>query len=295
MNKFDTYKTGLLIVSVLFFLYLPLYGGTGVDSRGVSVTVPDENVRIVSLSPGATETLYALGLRDEIVGVSDFCNYPPDFVSKKPGLGGFSTPNLEKIQAVSPHVVILTTVVPIHIKNQFDRLGIAIFVTEPKGFSQLLYLIRQFGKMFNRETEAYMLVSDMEEEAGKVTYAVKTKSLAPVKTFIEIWYNPFYAAGRDTLPGDLVTIAGGEVIPKTGKDYPRLSEESLLALNPEAIILGHNIDVNTFLETHVNIAGVYAIRNNKIFAPDPDEFLRPGPRVVNSMREIARFLHPEAF
>lgn len=295
MKKIDTYKTGLLIVSVLFFLYLPLYGGTGVDSRGVSVTVPDKNVRIVSLSPGATETLYALGLRDEIVGVSDFCNYPPDFVSKKQGLGGFSTPNLEKIQAVSPHIVILTTVVPIHIKNQFDRLGIAIFVTEPESFSQLLNLIKQFGKMFNREKEAYMLISDMKEEAGKVIYAVKTKSLAPVKTFIEIWYNPFYAAGRDTLPGDLVTIAGGEVIPKTGKDYPRLSEESLLALNPEAIVLGHNIDINTFLETHVNVAGIYAIRNNKIFTPDPDEFLRPGPRVVNSMKKIARFLHPEAF
>ncbi len=295
MKIFDTYKTGLLIVYVLFFLYMPLFGGTGVDSRGVRVTVPDENVRIVSLSPGATETLYVLGLRDEIVGVSDFCNYPPDFVSQKTRMGGFSTPNLEKIQAASPHIVILTTVVPIHIKNQFERLGIAIFVTEPKGFSQLLNLIRQFGKLFNRETEAYMLISDMQEEAGKVTYAVKTKSLAPVKTFIEIYYNPYYAAGRNTLPGDLVTIAGGEVIPKTGKDYPRLSEESILALNPEAIILGHNIDLNTFFETHVNVAGVYAIRNNKILAPDPDEFLRPGPRVVNSLREIARFLHPEAF
>lgn len=286
-----------VLLTIIFFLsvFSPLAGGTGVDSRGVKVTVPDENVRIVSLSPGGTETLYALGLRDEIVGVSDFCNYPVDFVEGKPKMGGYSSPNIEKIQAVSPHVVLLTTVVPIQVKNQFDRLGIAMFVTEPKSLAQFLTLIAQMGKMFGRDREAQNLVMSMQKEAGEVTQAIQSKSIAPVKTFIEIFYNPYFAAGRNTLPGDIVTLAGGEVVPKTSKDYPRLNEESLLILNPEAIILGHITDMETFLETHRNVAGIQAIRNNKIFTPNPDEFLRPGPRVMKSLREIARFLHPEAF
>jgi iron complex transport system substrate-binding protein len=290
------FRAPFLLVFVFFILiFSPVAGGTGVDSRGVRVTVPDENVRIVSLSPGGTETLYALGLRDEVVGVSDFCNYPIEFVEGKPRMGGYSTPNIEKIQSVSPHIVLLTTVVPIQVKNQFDRLGIEMFVTEPKSLAQYFELTAQMGKMFNRDREAKMLIVSMQEEVGEVTRAIQSKSIAPVKTFIEIFYNPYFGAGRNTLPGDLVTIAGGEIVPKTSKDYPRLSEEKLVVMNPEAIILGHITDMESFQEIHRNVSGIQAIRNNKVFTPNPDEFLRPGPRVVNALREIAMFLHPEAF
>ncbi len=288
----------IYICLLLLFVFFPitiLVGGTAVDSRGVRVTVPDEKVRIVSLSPGATEILYKLELKDEIVGISDFCNYPPEFVSTKPRMGGYSTPNLEKIHSVSPHVVLLTTVVPLHIKNHFEMLGVPLFVTEPKSFSQLLEMIDQFGLLFNREKEAHNLIVAMSEEAGKVTSAIRSRSVAPVKTFIEIWYNPFYAAGENTLAGDIVTLAGGRVVPEIGNDYPRLNEEVILELNPEAIILGHDTDKEQFIEIHKNVIKIYAIRNNKVFSPDPDEFLRPGPRVVKALEAIARFLHPEAF
>lgn len=285
---------------ILIFLFCScsfslLFAGTAIDSRGVTVTVPDENLRIVSLSPGATEVLYLLELKEEIVGVSQFCDYPPEFVAQKPKMGGYSTPNLEKIQSVSPHIIVLTTVIPIHLKKQFERLGIQLFVTEPNGFLELLDMIDQFGKLFNREEQARAIIMKMRGEAGQITQAIRTKSITPVKTFIEIWYNPFYGAGRDTLPGDIVTMAGGKVIPDTDNSYPRLNEESLLQLNPEAIILGHDTDRETFLEIHKSIIRVYAIRNNKVFTPDPNEFLRPSPRVINALKEIAQFLHPEAF
>jgi len=280
---------------LVFFPFSILMGGTAVDSRGITVSVPDNGVRVVSLSPGATETLYKLGMRDEIVGVSDYCNYPPEFIASKPKVGGYSTPNLEKIQSLAPHAVLLNTVVPIHIKNQFEVLDIPLFVMEPKSFSELLSMVEQFGMLFHRENEARALITEMKEEAGAVEAAVRTKSIQPVKTFIEIWYNPFYAAGRYTLPGDIVSMAGGRVVPDGHDEYPRLNEEILLELNPEAIVLGHQVDRESFIEIHANIVRVYAIRNNKVFIPDPDEFLRPGPRVLNALEEIARFLHPEAF
>lgn len=287
---------GCLIVIALFFnLFAPVLAGTGVDSIGNRITVPDKNQRIVSLSPGATETLYALGLKDEIVGVSQFCNYPPDFVTTKPKIGGFSTPNIEKIQAVSPHIVIVTRVVPIQVKYQFERLDIQLFVAEPKSFNALMDIINQFGKLFNREEEAHLLVQGMKEEAAEIIQAIRSYSVRPVKTIIEIWQNPYYTAGKNTLPGDIVTMAGGAVIPETGKEYPLLNEESILKLNPEALILGHKTDQNNLLKSHSNISSISAIQNNKVFSPDPDEFLRPGPRVINALKEIAQFLHPEAF
>jgi iron complex transport system substrate-binding protein len=299
MQRFPATGRGAVVIALVVFLSAVSAGlapaGTAVDSRGITVSVPDEGVRVVSLSPGATETLYRLGLRDEIVGVSDFCNYPPDFVSTKPKTGGYSTPNLEKIQSLSPHVVLLNTVVPMQIKNQFEMLGVPIFVTEPKSFQELLDMIQQFGRLFHREAQARALVMSMQEEAGTVEETIRSRSLYPVKTFIEIYYNPFYAAGRQTLPGDIVSMAGGLVVPRDGENYPRMNEEVLLKLNPEAIILGHRVDRESFIQIHANMLRVYAIRNNKIFTPDPDEFLRPGPRVVEALKEIARFLHPEAF
>jgi iron complex transport system substrate-binding protein len=268
--------------------------GTGVDSRGEKVTIPSTGARVVSLSPGATETLYELGVRSEIVGVSDFCDYPPAFVGTKARMGGVSTPNIERIQEAKPHAVILTTMVPLSVKAQFDRLGIALFVTEPKSFSQLLRLVEQLGLLLNKKNEARALAVRMSEEAGRVTAAIRFKSVAPVRTFIEVWYSPYYAAERGTLPGDIVTLAGGRVVPDTGNQYSQIGEEALLELDPEAIILGHRADLQTFLDTHRNLAGVFAVRNRKILSTDPDEFLRPGPRVLKSLAEIAHFLHPEA-
>jgi iron complex transport system substrate-binding protein len=273
---------------------VPARAGTGTDSRGEKVTIPGTGARVVSLSPGATETLYELGVRSEIVGVSDFCNYPPEFVETKPRMGGVSTPNIERIQEARPHAVILTTMVPLAVKAQFDRLGIALFVTEPKSFSQLLRLVEQLGLLLNKKDEARALAQGMSEEAGRITGMIRAKSVAPLRTFIEVWHNPYYAAERGTLPGDIVTLAGGRVVPETGNRYSQISEETLLELDPEAIILGHKADLQTFLDTHRNLAGVHAVRNRKILSTDPDEFLRPGPRVVRSLAEIAHFLHPEA-
>jgi len=284
-----------IVLAVFLCMVPPLYGRTGVDSIGNRITVPDNTVRIVSLSPGATETLFAIGLKNQIVGISDFCNYPPDFVKTKSRMGGFSTPNIEKIQAVFPHVVILSTVVPLSIKNQFDHIGIQLFVYEPKNFNMLLSTIEQFGRLFHREQCAQALVLKLKTNAGTIVQAVRKNSVRPVRTFIEIYYDPLYGAGRNSLPGDLVTLAGGEVIPATHDEYPRLNEESLLVLNPEAIILGHNTDLEQFMKIHRNISNTAAMKNRKIFVPDPDEFLRPGPRVINALQEIAEFLHPEAF
>ncbi len=290
-----------LVVSLFFVILLSgpmpsrLSAGTGIDSRGSRVTVPDDDVRVVSLSPGATEILYAMGLREQIAGVSVTSDYPPDFVKTRPKVGGFSTPSLEKIHSLSPDVLILTTVVPLNIKQQLDSLGIQIFVSEPNSFKELLGSIDQFGRLFNREEESAALIHDLRNTAGEVMEAVRSGSIAPVKTFIEVYDNPLYAAGRRTLPGDLVAMAGGRVVPDTDKRYPRISEEKLLLIDPEAVILGHNTDMELFLSSHRHLSSITAISNRKVFVPNPDEFLRPGPRVVFALRDIARFLHPEAF
>ncbi len=282
------------VIAILIFC-TSLFAGVGIDSLGNKVVIPDKNFRVVSLSPGATEILFAIGIRDELVGISDFCNYPPKLVKGKPRMGGFSTPNIEKIESVNPDVVILTTVIPDSIAKQLKKLGIKYFVAEPKSINQLLEIINQIGGLTNHTKEASSLINEMKSRISAVTERIKERSLRPVKTFIEIWYNPIYAAEKNTLPGDIVTKAGGEVVPDTGKSYPQLNEETLLTLDPEAIILGHKTTMEEFMKIHKNVLSITAIKNKKILIPNPDVFLRPGPRVVDALEEIAKFLHPEAF
>ncbi len=262
---------------------------------GNRVSIPDTGVRIVSLSPGATEILFALGLDEEIVGISDFCDYPPGAVAVKPTMGGFSTPNIEKIQACDPHVLVLTRSMPIELKHQFDRLGIQLFVAESKSFDALLMTIVELGRLTGRKNEAVALAGRMETEAKRIVGAVRSKSTVGVTTLIEIWTDPYYAAGKNTLPGDIVRLAGGRVVPDSPREYPLLSEEAIIAIDPEALILGHAPLSDDIAEGHRNVSSIHAIRNNKILVPDPDEFLRPGPRVIEALEDIARFLHPEAF
>jgi len=283
----------VFLCSLFFSQYV--LAGTGVDSIGNRVTVPGNLTKIVSLSPGATETLFAIGIRDTVIGISDYCNWPPDFVQSKQRMGGFSSPNIEKIQAASPDVVIMGTVVPLKIKRQLDSLGIQVFVYNPKTYSALLDSVYQFGRMFSHEEEVGELIQSLQNGAADVVQRVQKRSVRPVTTFIEIFDNPLYGAGRTSLPGDLITMAGGRVVPEGELEYPRLNEEQLLVLNPEAIVLGHEADLKQFLSIHEHVAGIRAIKNRKILIPDPDQFLRPGPRVLNALKEIAQFLHPEVF
>jgi len=285
----------LVIFSFILFSARYAAAGTGVDSIGNRVTVPGKRAKIVSLSPGATETLFAVGIRDTVVGISDYCDYPPDFVRTKQRIGGFSSPNIEKIQAASPNVVIIGTVVPLKIKRQLDSLGIQVFVYNPKTYSAFLDSVYQFGRMFSHEEGAGTLIQSLQNGAADIVQHVRKRSVRPVTTFIEIFDNPLYGAGRNSLPGDLVTMAGGRIVPEGDLEYPRLNEEQLLVLNPEAIVLGHEADLAKFLSVHEHISSIRAIQNHKILIPDPDQFLRPGPRVLNALKEIAQFLHPEAF
>jgi iron complex transport system substrate-binding protein len=112
---------------------------------------------------------------------------------------------------------------------------------------------------------------------------------------IEIWKDPYFVAGKNTLPGDIVRLAGGKVVPDSLREYPLLSEEAIVEIDPEALLIGHIIEEGGILESHRNVASITAIRNSKVFVPDLDTFLRPGPRVISALREIAEFLHPEAF
>lgn len=281
---------GLFILNVIITLKLlsqiEIYDDLG---RKIELQNPPE--RIVSLAPSITETLFFLGLGDKVVGVTKYCNYPPEAQSKTI-IGGVIDPNYEIILSLKPDIVMMT--VEGNTKESFNKLsdlGLKIFVTNPRNFEGVFKTILDIGKICKVETRAKFLVDSLRAELEKIK-KINSGKYKP-KVFVLLSLNPLMTAGKNTFINEIIENAGGINIGKNSKqNYPIFNREEILKLNPDIIILteskiGKDELLNLFPEwKHIN-----AIKENKIFKIDPDILLRPSPRVVLATKIIAQLIN----
>lgn len=261
------------------------------DDLGRKIELQNPPERIVSLAPSITETLFFLGLGDKVVGVTKYCNYPPEAQSKTI-IGGVIDPNYEIILSLKPDIVMMT--VEGNTKESFNKLsdlGLKIFVTNPRNFEGVFKTILDIGKICKVETRAKFLVDSLRAELEKIKKISSGKHKP--KVFVLLSLNPLMTAGKNTFINEIIENAGGINIGKNSKqNYPIFNREEILKLNPDIIILteskiGKDELLNLFPEwKHIN-----AIKENKIFKIDPDILLRPSPRVVLATKIIAQLIN----
>ena len=272
-------------------------GGTVPDMLGRPVTIPDGPLRLVSLSPSLTEIVYALGREDWLVGVTDFCDYPPA-ARGKPRVGGTITPNLERVLQVRPSLVLATAEGnPRDLVGQLTRVGIPIFALKPEGYAGILDSIRLLGRLLQAEAPAAALVRAMDEQADRIHRAVAGRPRPRVLYLV--WSDPAIAAGPASFIHDLIRIAGGEnVVREPTVPYPRVSLEEVVARAPEVILVASHLDAMDRPAT-ITLGGLWreipAVRSNRVVPVPGDTIHRFGPRVVEGLGHIARAIHPEAF
>jgi iron complex transport system substrate-binding protein len=263
------------------------------DMRGRRVTLTGPPARIVSLAPSMTEIVYALGAASSLVGVSDFCDFPPD-ARRKPRVGGVSTPNLEVILTLKPDLVLAT---PEGNREEdvlaLERLRIPVFVVTPVDFASVLESVSRVGAVIAREDEARRLVAEMSSRADAIARAVA--GVRRPRVLYVIWGDPLIVAGRGTLITDLLRRAGGESI--TGDEpapYPRFAMEEVVARAPDWIIIGQHSDipVEARLREWRGLTLLAAAREGRVRAVDGDLVHRPGPRIVEGLTALARIFHP---
>lgn len=264
------------------------------DMLGRRVTVPVPPVRVVSLAPSLTEIAYAVGAGDRLVGVTQFCDFPSE-ATKKPKIGGIYTPNLEAILALRPDVVLATTEGnrEEHIRA-LERLGLAVYVIRPTDFASVLDSIARVGRLLGRGGEARRLVESMQREADGTARVLNGRPRPRV--LYVLWGSPLIVPGRDTLITDLIRRAGGESV--SGNEalaYPRFSVEEALGRRPERIVLALHgeASLDERLREWQHLALLPAVRQGRVHAIEGDLLHRPGPRVVDGLRALARLLHPE--
>jgi iron complex transport system substrate-binding protein len=288
----------VLIALIIFFL-LASFAEAGerllTDELGRKVTIPPAVKRIVSLAPSITETLFALGLNEEIAGVTDFCDYPAA-VSEKIRVGGFINPSIEKIVSLKPDLIIA-----IRDGNREEtilrltELGFPVYVVNPKSYDRVVKTIQNIGEIVGRQEESKKIAKKMI--ATRENISSLTQSLPKPKIFFQFGDALIVTAGKGTLADDLIRLAGGmSVSEDESASYPLYSIESVLTKAPEIIIISS-------MENKKNYANIVkkwgrwkslpAVKKNAIHVVDSNCVDRPAPRITLGLIELAKIIHPE--
>ncbi len=235
-----------------------------------------------------------------MVGVTDYCNYPPE-VKQKPSIGGFSNPNIEKVVALSPDLVLAASIHQTGVIPNFEQRGITVFALDPKTLDDVLTAISLVGKITGREKEASRLVADMQARIKSVTD--KTSNLPEAqkpKVFYVTWHDPLMAAGSGTLHDELIRKAGGVNIAQNLTGYAGISLEAVIQANPQVIIAGVGMGAGAdapfqFAKTEPRLKDTDARLKDRVYSINTELVGRAGPRIVDALEEFSRFIHPELF
>jgi iron complex transport system substrate-binding protein len=256
----------------------------------------NHKVRYISLAPSTTEILFALGLDEEIVGVSTYCNYPLK-AKNKDKVGTFSQPNIEKILSLRPDYIFCTGREQAPIISELKYLNLKVYVADPTNMQDLLNSIRDIGRITGKIKEAESLIKNMESQIQEINLKVKLipESKKP-KVFIEIWHYPLTTAGRGSFIDELLTLAGGvNIAYDTKRAYSIFSPEEVIRRNPDCIILTYMDKEKPakLVGERFGWKGISAIKDNRLYSDiNSDLLLRPGPRVVQGLKEIYKRLYP---
>ncbi|MGA2670672.1 MAG: ABC transporter substrate-binding protein [Dehalococcoidia bacterium] len=264
------------------------------DDLGRLVAINGTPQRIISLAPSNTEILFALGLGDKVVGVTDYCDYPPEALNKTK-VGGYANPDIEKIVALNSDLILAGYGNPIEVVYTLAGLGLTVFGIKTTDLDDLLNDIRRVGEITDKEIEAQALTSEMENKIQAVTNQTQELEQKP-KVFYIVWGgegSALWTAGSGTFIDELIEKAGGVNICQNITGYAEISLESVLASNPEIIItseLSYDWAMNA-----TELASTNASQTGRIYTCDDNLVQRPGPRLVAGLEWFAHFIHPEIF
>jgi iron complex transport system substrate-binding protein len=265
------------------------------DDAGRQLLVPTRVERVVSLAPNLTEIVYAVGAGDRLVGDTSYCDYPPQakLVEK---VGDTLHPNIERIIALRPQVVLVSTASQLEaFTRQLAERQIVVYVADAHDLEAVFVSIAKLGALLGEADRTEKLVASLRARTAAVESAVK--SATPVRVFYQLSAKPLYTTGRESYITDMIRRAGGvSVTADVPGAWPRYSDESALATQPDAIVLPSGGSMGAAnSEVTEPLKKSTAALTGRVFKINDDFLNRPGPRLVDGLEAMARALHPEAF
>ncbi len=247
--------------------------------------------RIISVSPACTEILFALGLGDKVVGVTQYCDYPEEAKSKTK-IGTFTTPNLEAIVASNPDLVLVTGGVQRELISRMEEMGLTLYAVNAPTFQRAVEDIRKIGEITGTSPRAEEIARDMESRAEQIKSRVKQRresgEPAP-RVFYEIFYeNNVWTAGSGSIISNLIMLAGGiNIADVEPNDYYEFSVERLISENPNVYFVGSGSMSNPGdITKRPGWDRMDAVKNGKVYVINEDLVYRTGPRLIEGLEAI---------
>jgi iron complex transport system substrate-binding protein len=267
------------------------------DETGRIVRVPQTIHRIVSLAPSLTETVYALGLQDHLVGDTDYCDYPPD-AQKKTKVGGAINPSLEQIATLHPDLVLVTKGFNrLETVNSLDGLGISSYATDPHTVDEIMASTKKLADILGAPEAGVSVTEDMQRHLAALQQKIGT--LPAKHVLFVVWTQPLISVGKDTFIADALRRAGAISIVDSDQSWPQVSLEEIARLQPEFLVFAssHSESAPRELDVLATLPGwsILDAVSNRRYAVISDAVNRPAPRIVAAIEDLAHQLHPDAF
>ena len=271
------------------------------DETGRRVAIPLSVQHIVTLAPNLTETIYALGLEDRLAGDTSYCDTPPA-AKLKPHVGSPQTPSLEAIVAMHPDLVLATTSInrP-ETADALARLGIAVYTSDPHTVRGMLDSIAHIADLLGASEQGATLVTKLQARLDAVH--TRIAELPLVHVLFVVWEDPLITIGQNTFIADALRWAGAESAIVAEQNWPQLSIEEVVRVQPEYIVLTPNHSESEAagksselenLRARPAWKALKAVEMGHVVVAS-DEFDRPSPGLIGAIEQLARELHPEAF
>ncbi|QEK13353.1 ABC transporter substrate-binding protein [Crassaminicella thermophila] len=265
-----------------------------VDSYNREVIIESKPMRIVSIAPNITETIFALGLGKKLVGRTDYCDYPEE-VKNIPSIGSLMEPNIEKIVDLKPDLVVASTHFKKDVLKKLEELNIKVIVLYgEESFEGVYEVIKKLGKALDAKDEAERIVSNMKEKVSNVTEKVKNAERPEVYYVVGFGEGGDYTAGRDTFIGKMIELAGGLNAARDVEGW-KYSLERLIEKDPDILICSKYYDTKKRLMNTNGYKDLTAVKKGKVFEIDNNLLERQGPRLADGLEELAKIIHPELF
>ncbi len=309
----------IVIVTILLaaFIYLNYNSPNSSDNTNLSV-IDDEGYtttftsipqRIISLAPSNTQILFAIGLDDRVVGITDYDHYPYNFTAwieagNITSIGGFSTPNKETIASLNPDLILATPINDPDVVTLRD-LGYKVLVLNPNDVDGVLNDISMVGRAAGVDQNAAELVGSLSSQINAIEATIESANLPKPKVYYEVWTPPLMSAGNGSFINDVISKAGGiNIFGGENQQYPSVSSETVVQSNPDVILLPTDMANAGEAPFYGSVADVKArpgwstisaIQNDRVVIVNGDLFAEAGPRIAEQIAVAAEAFYPELF
>jgi iron complex transport system substrate-binding protein len=269
---------------------------TFVDDLGRKIYLARPPVRIVSLAPSITETLFAVGLDQEIVGVTPFCDYPAQ--AKGKAKVGYASPNIETIVALKPDLVLAPReFMRADILTKLEQLKITTFILDAKSIEEIPSHVQTLGRIVDRTQEADRVATGIRQRFAEIK--ARMEPLARPRVLYVLNTTPFITVGPGSYIHQLIELAGGANVAAGARaPYPRLNLEAVLKEDPQILVfpVGSAEGIpESEQKQWQRWTSMSAVKQGRFHTVSSELLNRPGPRIVEGLEALARIIHPEVF